>query len=202
MKLLGSTTSPFVRKVRVVLAEKRLDYRFELENVMSPDSRIKESNPLGKVPCLIMEDGGAVFDSRVIVEYLDGLAPNAKLIPPNGRTRIEVKTWEALADGVSDAAVAVRMESLRPENLRSADFVARQMGKVDTALEAMANGLADKPWCAGAAFSLADIASGVALGYLDFRFPQLDWRARHANLARLHERLLQRPPFAETLPTD
>jgi glutathione S-transferase len=202
MKLLGSTTSPFVRKVRIVLAEKRLDYRFELVNVMAPDSSIKESNPLGKVPCVIMEDGGALFDSRVIVEYLDGLAPNAKLIPPNGRTRIEVKTWEALADGVCDAAVAVRMESMRAQHLQSADFIARQMGKVDSALAAMANGLADKPWCAGPAYSLADIATGVALGYLDFRFPQLDWRQQHPSLARLAEKLLQRPGFAETLPTD
>jgi glutathione S-transferase len=202
MKLLGSTPSPFVRKVRIVLAEKRLDYRFELVNVMAPDSSIKESNPLGKVPCVIMEDGGALFDSRVIVEYLDGLAPNAKLIPPNGRTRIEVKTWEALADGVCDAAVAARMESLRAQHLQSADFIARQMGKVDSALAAMANGLADKPWCAGPTYSLADIATGVALGYLDFRFPHIDWRQQHPNLARLAEKLLQRPGFAETLPTD
>jgi glutathione S-transferase len=202
MKLLGSTTSPFVRKVRIVLAEKRLDYRFELVNVMAPDSNIKESNPLGKVPCVIMEDGGALFDSRVIVEYLDGLAPNAKLIPPNGRTRIEVKTWEALADGVCDAAVAVRMESLRAQHLQSADFIARQMGKVESALGAMANGLSDKPWCAGPTYSLADIATGVALGYLDFRFPHIDWRQQHPNLARLAEKLLQRPGFAETLPTD
>lgn len=108
MKLIGSTTSPYVRKVRVVLAEKKLDYEFELENVWSAETVIHLSNPLGKVPCLIMEDGSPMFDSRVIAEYLDTLTPVCKLLPPNGRDRADIKVWEALADGVLDAAVLVR----------------------------------------------------------------------------------------------
>jgi len=112
MKLIGSLTSPYVCKVRIVLAEKKLDYHFVTEEVWSADTRIHESNPLGKVPCLIMEGHEAVFDSRVIVEYLDTLSPVGKLIPSAGRERAEVKTWEALADGVLDAALLARMEAI------------------------------------------------------------------------------------------
>src|SRR5215203_4635415 len=102
MKLIGSTSSPYVRKVRIVMAEKKLDYEFVIEDVWSPESTITQSNPLGKVPCLVMEGGEALFDSRVIVEYVDTLSPVGKLIPDRGRERTEVRTWEALADGVMD----------------------------------------------------------------------------------------------------
>ena len=111
MKLIGSTASPYVRKVRIVLAEKKLDYQFVPENVWADDTTITSANPLGKVPCLVMEGGEAVFDSRVIVEYLDTLSPVGKLLPPSGRERAEVKTWEALADGVADAAILARLEA-------------------------------------------------------------------------------------------
>ena len=112
MKLIGALTSPYVRKVRVVMAEKKLDYSFVAENVWAPDTTINESNPLGKVPCLIMEGGEALFDSRVIVEYLDTLSPVGKLIPSLGRERAEVKTWEALADGLLDAAILATWKRL------------------------------------------------------------------------------------------
>ena len=156
MRLIGAVTSPYVRKVRVVLAEKKLDYKFLPENVWADDTQIGAANPLGKVPCLVMDGQDAVFDSRVIVEYLDTLSPVGKLVPPSGRQRVEVKTWEALADGLMDAAI----------------------------------------------LALADIAVGCALGYLDFRFPELDWRGRHANLAHLlDDKLMQRPSFADTIPS-
>ena len=134
-----------------------------------------ESNPLGKVPCLVMEGGEAVFDSRVIVEYVDTLSPVGKLIPERGRERAEVRTWEALADGVLDAAILARLEQTWPgrtEAQRSAAWIDRQMSRITAALVAMSQGLGDKPWCFGTHFSLADIAVGCALGYLDFRFPQ------------------------------
>ena len=206
MRLIGSPTSPYVRKVRVVLAEKKLDYKLVVENPWQADSPVAAANPLGKVPCLVMDGQDAVFDSRVIVDYLDTLSPVGKLIPPSGRQRVEVKTWEALADGLLDAAVEARLERTwagRAEGERSQAWIARQLAKVDAALAAMSAGLADKPWCsAGIHLSLADIAVGCALGYLDFRFADIDWRARHANLAQLMERLMQRPSFAETLPKD
>ena len=206
MRLIGAVTSPYVRKVRVVMAEKKLDYRFVPENVWADDTQIAAANPLGKVPCLVMDGQDAVFDSRVIVEHLDALSPVGRLIPPAGRQRIEVKTWEALADGLLDAAILARLERTWPgraEGERSQAWIDRQMKKVDDALAAMSAGLGDKPWCsAGVHLTLADIAVGCALGYLDFRFAELDWRARHANLARLlDERLMQRASFADTVTT-
>ena len=205
MRLIGAVTSPYVRKVRVVLAEKKLDYRFVPEDVWADDTQIAAANPLGKVPCLVMDGQDAVFDSRVIVEYLDMLSPVGRLIPPSGRERVEVKTWEALADGLMDAAILARLERTWPgraDSERSEAWIARQMKKVDDALAAMDRGLGDKPWCAPAVhITLADIAVGCALGYLDFRFPELDWRERHPNLARLlDDKLMQRPTFAETAP--
>ena len=203
MKLIGSPASPYARKVRVVMAEKKLDYQYVIEDVWAADSTITESNPLGKVPCLVMEGGEAVFDSRVIVEYLDTLSPVGKLIPSQGRERAEVKTWEALADGLLDAALTVRMEIIfkgRPPEQRCQPWIDRQMGKINAALQAMSVGLADKPFCSGVHFSLSDVTVGCALGYLDFRFPQVTWRETYPNLAKLHDKLALRPSFIETAP--
>ncbi|MDM0044651.1 glutathione S-transferase N-terminal domain-containing protein [Variovorax dokdonensis] len=204
MKLIGSTASPYVRKVRVVMAEKRLDYQFVLEDVWSDETHIGESNPLGKVPCLVMEGGEAMFDSRVIVEYLDTLSPVGKLIPSQGRERAEVKTWEALADGVMDAGLLWRMEAIWPKRTdgeRSQAWMDRQRGKVEAGIAAMAKGLGDKPFCSGIHLSLSDIAVGCALGWVGFRFPQIDWQEEHPNLARLYDKLMQRPSFADTQPS-
>ncbi len=203
MKLIGSTSSPYVRKVRVVMAEKKLEYTFVTEDVWSADTTIAESNPLGKVPCLVMEGAEALFDSRVIVEYLDTLSPVGKLIPTVGRERSEIKTWEALADGVLDAAVAARLEATwagRTKGQRSQAWIDRQLVKVNDALKAMSRGLGDKPFCGGIHLTLADLAVGCALGYLDFRFPQIAWRTEYPNLVRLHDKLMQRPSFADTVP--
>ena len=204
MKLIGAITSPYVRKVRVVMAEKKLDYSFIAENVWADSSSIGESNPLGKVPCLIMEGGEALFDSRVIVEYLDTLSPVGKLIPSLGRERAEVKTWEALADGLLDAAILARLEATwdgRTKAQRSQAWIDRQLGKITASLKAMNKGLAEKPFCAGIHLSLADIAVGCALGYLEFRFPEIEWRAEHANLTKLQDKLMLRPSFLDTQPS-
>jgi len=203
MKLIGSAASPYVRKVRVVMAEKRLDYQFIKEDVWSDTTTIGQSNPLGKVPCLVMEGSEAMFDSRVIVEYLDTLSPVGKLIPQQSRERAEVKTWEALADGVMDAGVLWRLEATwagRGDGERSQAWMDRQRAKVEAGIAAMAKGLGDKPFCSGIHLSLSDIAVGCALGWISFRFPEIDWRARYANLARLYDKLLTRPSFAETQP--
>lgn len=203
MKLIGSLSSPYVRKVRVVMAEKKLDYQFVLDDVWTAGSQVGESNPLGKVPCLVMEAGEAIFDSRVIVEYLDTLSPVGKLIPAQSRERVEVKTWEALADGVCDAGVLARMESTwveRWDNQRSQAWIDRQMAKVEAGLKAMARGLGDKAFCSGIHFSLSDIAVGCALGWLEFRFPELPWRVNHPNLAKLQDKLSQRQSFVDTGP--
>ncbi|MCM3564387.1 MAG: glutathione S-transferase N-terminal domain-containing protein [Hydrogenophaga sp.] len=203
MKLIGAVTSPYVRKVRIVMAEKKLDYQFVQEDVWSADTTIGASNPLGKVPCLVMEGGEAVFDSRVIVEYLDGLSPVGKLIPPSGRERAEVKTWEALADGVLDAAILARLEATWPHRSaeqRSQAWIERQMGKIHASLKSMSQGLGDKPFCSGIHFSLSDVAVGCALGYLDFRFPVISWRNDYPNLAKLSEKLALRQSFIDSKP--
>ena len=205
MKLLGSLTSPYVRKVRVVLAEKKLDYRLETLDVWGDRATIASVNPLGKVPCLVLDDGSVLVDSGVIVEYLDTLSPVGRLIPSLGRERAEVRSWEAMADGVLDAAVLARMEYAfagRSAEQRSPAWVERQLGKVWAGLEAMGNGLGQKTYFAGTGvhISLADIAVGCALAWLRFRFPELDWAARHPNLAQLLERLEARPSFAATQP--
>lgn len=201
MKLIGTHTSPYVRKVRIVLADKKLDYQFVLEDVSAPDTKIQELNPLGKVPCIVMEDGSALFDSSVIADYLDTLSPVGKLLPPSGRERAEVKCWEALADGVLDAAVLVRLEETkRPSAQQSTQWINHQMGKVKCGLEAMSTRLGAKPFCNGNQYSLADIAVGSALGWLDFRFPQIKWREDHPNLAILFDKLSERPSFKDTAP--
>ena len=203
MKLIGSNTSPYVRKVRVVMAEKKLDYDYVLEDVWSASTSIGLSNPLGKVPCLVMEGGEVISDSRVIVEYFDTLSPVGRLIPTVGRDRAEVKTWEALADGVLDAAILARLEATwsgRRDSERCQAWIDRQLGKVEAALKTMSKGLGDKPYFVGIHLSLADIAVGVALGYLDFRFPQINWREPHPNLHKLLDKLMQRASFADTKP--
>ncbi|WP_309682019.1 glutathione S-transferase N-terminal domain-containing protein [Polaromonas sp.] len=204
MKLIGSATSPYVRKVRIVMAEKKLDYQFVQEDVWAASTTITASNPLGKVPCLVMEGGEAVFDSRVIVEYLDTLSPVGKLIPTQGRERAEVKTWEALADGLVDAAILARLEATwsgRSEAQRCDAWVQRQIGKINATLKAMSAGLGDKAFCSGIHLSLSDVAVGCALGYLEFRFPEINWRESYPNLAKLQDKLAQRLSFMETQPS-
>jgi len=200
-RLIASPTSPYARKVRIVMAEKRIECELEMMDVWSPQTRIQEFNPLGKVPCLIMEDGGAVFDSRTIVEYLDTLTPVSHLIPGNGRERAEVRTWEALADGLIEAGILVRLEhTQRPAAQQSATWTERQMSKVHAALRAAAAGLGERLWCNGQAYTLADIALGCALSWLEFRFPSIDWRNPHPNLARHLDKLSARQSFIDTAP--
>ena len=202
MRLIGSLTSPYVRKVRVVMAEKKLDFQLSLEDVWGSDAMLK-NNPLGKVPCLVLDGGEAVFDSRVIVEYLDTLSPVGKLIPPSGRERIEVRTWEALADGLLDAAILARLEASwdgRSAEQRSAAWIERQMSRVTISVKAMSQGLGERPFCAGNYLTLADLAVGCALSYLDFRFPEIDWRGPCPNLHKLHDKLAARPSFIDSAP--
>jgi len=201
MKLIGSLTSPYVRKVRIVFLEKKLDVDLELDNVWSADTKIANSNPLGKVPCLIPDDGEAIYDSRVIAEYADALSPVSKLIPTDNRERAAVKTWEALADGIMDAGILARLErTWRPANEQSSAWVDRQNGKINKALEQMSGKLGENAWCHGNQMTLADVAVGCAVGYLLFRFPEIKWQAQYPNLDRLYQKLLQRASFVETEP--
>lgn len=200
MKLIGSLTSPYVRKTRIVLAEKRIGYDFEVDVPWDADTHVPNHNPLGKIPVLIMDDGTTLFDSRVIVEYLDSVNPVSRLIPEPNRRRIMVKRWEALADGICDAAATIFLERKRPDAEQSPGWISRQQKKVERGLEAAAHELGDKKWCDGNAYTLADIALGCTLRYLAFRFPEIDWRNTSPNLADLSDRLEKRTPFMETAP--
>jgi glutathione S-transferase len=202
MKLIGSHTSPFVRKVRIVLAEKKIDVEFEIDSPWLADSKVPESNPLGKIPVLQLDDGTPLFDSRVIVEYIDNLSPNNKLFPAPNRERTEVKRWEALADGICEAAATIVVERKRPAVQQSPEWMDRQRDKILRGLAFMAEHLGEKAYCMGNHISMADIAAGTALGYLVFRFPDIDWQTTYPNLERLYGKLMQRPSFAETVPHD
>src|SRR3972149_5807055 len=155
MKLLGVNPSPFPRKVRIVRAEKKIEYDFVIASPQAEGSPVPSPNPLGKVPVLVLEDETAVYDSRVIVEFLDNVSPFGRLIPPGNRERIEVRRWEALADGVVDAAVLVRYESQRKKAERSAAWIERQMGKIRAGVDAMDLELGDRSFCAGNSYTLA-----------------------------------------------
>jgi glutathione S-transferase len=201
MKLLGSDTSPFVRKVRVVLAEKKIDAQYQRIDLAQDLESLRKLNPLGKIPCLLADERSAIFDSRVIVEYLDNLTPVHRLIPPAGRERVEVRTLEAMADGLLDAAVLIRAEmTQRDEAMRSRAWIERQRGKIDATLAALDDWLGDSAWLVDGKYSLADIASGCALAYLDFRFAEIGWRTRHARLAQYADKLLARQSFVDTAP--
>ena len=202
MKLLGSLTSPYTRKVRIMLAEKRIEYELELVDVNAPDNPVIARNPLSKIPTLVLDDGTSLFDSRVIVEFLDNASPIARLIPADKRARVAVRRWEALADGVLDAGLLVRYESLRPKKEQSASWTERQLGKMRRGIEMLASDLGPRNWCYGERYSLADIALGCTLGWVAFRLPQIAWRTDHPDLARHFDRLMTRPAFAETVPRE
>ncbi|MBL8419492.1 MAG: glutathione S-transferase [Dechloromonas sp.] len=202
MNLIGSHTSPYVRKVRIVLAEKKIDYDFVIDSPWLAGSAVPNVNPLGKIPALVLDDDTPLFDSRVIAEYIDSVTPNNKLLPSPNRERTEVKRWEAVADGMCDAAAAAFLEAKRPEEQRSNDWIARQREKIKRSLDFMAAELGESSYCMGTHFSLADIAVGSALGYLCFRFPDIAWQESHPELARLYAKLMKRPSFVDTTPHD
>ena len=201
MKLLVSLASPYTRKVRVVLAEKKIECEMEQVDVNPVENPVNRHNPLGKVPTLLLDDGTALYDSRVIVEFLDNVSPISRLIPSDIRERVQVRRWEALADGVLDAGLLVRYESLREKREQSKDWVEKQLARMHRGMGQLANELNARNWCHGERYSLADIAVGCCLGWLGFRRPgDIDWHAHYPVLSRHHQKLLERTAFADTVP--
>ncbi len=198
LTLISSATSPFARKVRIALAEKKMEYERVETSPWDAQSPVHTASPLGKVPVLTLDDGTQLFDSRVIVEYIDSVSPVSRLIPEPTRQRIAVRKWEALADGVCDALVLIVNEARRPAARRSTEWISRQRNKIDAGVAEMASELAERSWCNGEAYTLADIATGCALGYVDLRLAEFDWRDRYPNLAKLVEKLAKRAAFIET----
>ena len=201
MKLLSSTASPYTRKVRIVLVEKKIECEIQPVDVQPVENPVNSHNPLGKIPTLVLDDGTALYDSRVIVEFLDGKSPISRLIPEDLRDRVAVRRWEALADGVLDAGLLVRYESLREAAERSKAWTDKQIARVKRGMAQMASDLGERTWCHGERYSLADIAVGCCLGWLGFRKPGgIEWHAEYPSLAKHYEKLMARPAFAETVP--
>lgn len=200
MKLIASLTSPYARKVRVVIAEKHIECELQIDVPWDADTHVPDYNPLGKIPVLVLDDGTALYDSRVIVEYLDFASPVHNLLPKDARGRIAAKRWEALADGVTDAAATRYLEKKRPDAQQSPSWIERQEQKITRGLAAVAKDLGENAWCMADNYSLADIAVGCMLGYLDLRFAAMPWRETHPNLARLATRLNERTSFKATMP--
>ncbi len=200
MKLLYSKTSPYARKVRIVAAEKHILLELQEVVLADPDNPVADFNPLGKIPVLIMDDGEPLYDSSVIVDYLEQRTPVAHLLPDDSRMRFQVKRWEALADGVCDAAVAVMLERRRAENLQDPSWIARQMSKVERGLRRMEYDLAGHDFCVGDSMTAADIALGCVMAYLNLGYPELDFDHQYPKLAKHNARMMQRPSFQETAP--
>ena len=201
MKLLGSPASPYTRKVRIVLTEKKIECEMEMVDVNPVDNPVNAHNPLGKIPALILDDGTPLYDSRVIVEFLDGKSPISRLIPEDLRDRIAVRRWEALADGVLDAGLLVRYESLRAKNEQSQAWTDKQLARIKRGMALMSADLGERQWCHAERYSLADIAVGCCLGWLGFRKPgDIDWHKEYPVLGKHYDKLMGRPAFADTVP--
>ncbi len=199
MKLLGTQTSPYVRKARLVLLEKNIPHDYVIDPPQQSGALVLRVNPLGRIPALILDDGYCVFDSTVIADYADTLNDDPILIPRTDRvSRMRVKRWEALADGIMDSAIVVRNESLRPLDQQSPSILNLHHGAIAHALEYAAQLLGDRTWCEGDALTLADLALVSALIYLDLRLPEQDWRS-HANVAVWFARISARPSVITSL---
>lgn len=203
MKLHYHATSPYVRKVMAVAIETGLEDRLEpvaaTMTPVKPDADLARDNPLGKVPCLVTDDGAALYDSRVICEYLDSLHDGPKVFPPSGAARWAVLRRQAEGDGIMDAAVLTRYETfLRPEERRWPEWIEGQKQKFRRALDA----LEDEVDAFGEAIDIGTITIGCALGYLDFRYGNEDWRSTRPRLAAWFERMSERPSLARTAPQE
>ena len=200
MRLLYTPNSPYARKVRIVALEKHIELVLQEVVLGNPESPLNQHNPLGKIPTLILKEGDNLYDSRVIVEYLDYHTPVARLIPQDHKARVNVRRWEALSDGICDAAIAAMLESRRPPAQQSQATIDKQLGKVMLGLEVLNLDITKKKWCVNETFSLADIALGCMLGYVDLRFKQLNWQDNCPNLAKHYSVLVKRPSFKLTMP--
>ncbi|MHB1514423.1 MAG: glutathione S-transferase N-terminal domain-containing protein [Acidiferrobacteraceae bacterium] len=198
MKLYGSLTSPYVRKIRILLKEKNIPCEFIVEDPWSDKTVGAAKNPLGKVPVLVTDHDKLLYDSALIAEYLDSLG-GERLIPANGEERWDVLRWHVLGHGIIDAVVTRLFETRRPLEQQSAKVISRQEDKVARALDVADHTEKGRAYLIGNRFSFADLALGLALEYIDFRYPH-DWRSAHPRLAQWLAGISRRASFAETLP--
>ncbi len=198
LTLIGSLTSPYVRKIRILFAEKQLPYEWILDDVWGKNPQVNAHNPLGQVPCLLVDQKDAVIDSHVIAEYLELLVPMH--LPKDPMQRIEALKWAALTDGLMDAAAKYRVEQLRPEKLQWPTWLKRQRDKIDAGLSMIETHLSTHPWLANDSYSVADIGLMCVLNFLDFRQPDYAWRDTFLHIAGWEHALASQAAFSETLP--
>jgi glutathione S-transferase len=199
VQLYHAAASPFARKVRVLVREKGLLDRVEeiTVNPLADPAELHFVNPLGKVPALVLSDGLALFDSPVICEYLDTISGSPRFLPKEGERRWAVLRTQALADGIMDSGVAMIYESRRPESQRSPDWQQRRQESILRSIRQ----LDDDPALLAGPVNLGSIAVACALGYLDFRLPELDWRQQHPHVANAYASLCELPGMRATLPS-
>ena len=201
MRARVNPASPFARKVRIVLRERALGGQIEeVETAVSPvapNADLARSNPLVKIPALLLDDGTTLFDSRVICEYIDTLGSAPRLFPAAGMERFNALRLQSLCDGILDAAVITRYETaVRPEALRWKDWIAGQRAKIDGGVDALER--EQSSW--GQTFGIGQVGAACVLGYLDFRFPDITWRSHHPRLAAWFEEISKRPSVRDTTP--
>jgi glutathione S-transferase len=201
MKLLGSPGSPFVRKARAFAAEKAIAIEYVIDRPNAPGSTVRSLNPLGKIPLLLLDSGEAIYDSAVIVEYLDGTKPEPQLIPSELNARINVKRWEALGDGLADAIIMISHDwGPMSDASKRGEWIERQYGKIERSIAAIDHAIRGREWLHGDSLTLADVCAAYPLLYADTELPKLDWRGRHPAAAGFAERMAQRPSFRSTVP--
>ncbi len=200
MKLIGSYTSPYVRKISVMLLEKGIAFDFVNDPPAGPDSKVTQFNPLGKVPALVTDEGEIFFDSPIIVQFIELLNVSPTLLPWQPLEALRVRQIEALADGVTDAAVALVLESKRDADKRNEAWVIRQREKLLRGLDALEQHAKNRTLLNGESLNVADIAVACCIGYLNFRRVAPGWCVEHPTLISLVERLFQRESFAQTTP--
>jgi glutathione S-transferase len=200
LKLLSATPSPYARKVRIALAEKGLDFELVTEVPWNEDTSTPLHNPLEKLPVLILDDGQTVFESDYILEWLEAMHPAPALVPSDRDGRLAARRFEVIADGICDAFVLHFFERMRPEGQQSAAWMDRQMRKIEGGIAELARTVPEQGFCVGEAFTIADIAVGTVMLYLDVRYPEFDWRSRYGRLAETVDQLDARPSFAATRP--
>ena len=200
MKLIGSYTSPYVRKISVMLLEKGIAFDFVNDPPANAGSKVTQFNPLGKVPALVTDEGEVFFDSPIIVQFIELLNVSPTLLPWQPLEALRVRQIEALADGVTDAAVALVLESKRDADKRNEEWVIRQRAKLLRGLDVLEQHAKNRTLLNRESLNVADIAVACCIGYLNFRRVAPGWCVEHPTLISLVERLFQRESFARTTP--
>ncbi|HEX4329803.1 MAG TPA: glutathione S-transferase N-terminal domain-containing protein [Burkholderiales bacterium] len=199
MNVYGSILSPYVRKVRIMLLEKKLAFEFKVHDAWAPDSEIPKLNPLGKVPVLEIAPGQFLFESPLIFRYLQEQGESTLLPPATGEQRWRAEWWQALGNGIIDATVARVLETRRPPDKQMPEKMQREEARIARALAAAQQAATADEFLAGPAFGVADLVFGVALQYLDIRYPH-DWRSQVPALQAWFDSTVARPSFEQTLP--